>query len=54
MSNITIGSTIYTWDEVYSISGQVQEDFEHDPVGCAEDFIECLQWHLVVLCRLRL
>lgn len=32
-----------SWDEVYSISGLVQEDFEHDPVGCADDFTECLQ-----------
>jgi hypothetical protein len=45
---IKIGSTTYTYDEVYSISGLVQEDFLHDPIGCAEDFTECLQCLMIL------
>jgi len=47
-NTIKIGYTTYTFDEVYAISGLVQEDFEHDPVGCAEDFTECLQCLMIL------
>ena len=39
---ITVYGIAYTWKEVYSISGLVEEDFKYDPVGCFGDFLECL------------
>jgi hypothetical protein len=33
----------YTWEQVYKISGLVQEDFLHDSVGSWEWFLECLE-----------
>ena len=39
---ITVYGIAYTWKEVYSISGLVEEDFKYDPVGCFGDFLEYL------------
>lgn len=33
----------YTWEQVYKISGLVQEDFLHDGVGSWGSFLECLE-----------
>ena len=40
---ITVYGIAYTWEQVYSVSGLVAEDFKYDPVGCFGDFLECLE-----------
>ena len=40
---ITVYGIAFTWEEVYSISGLVAEDFKYDPVGCFGDFLGRLE-----------
>lgn len=40
---IIVYGIAFTWEEVYSISGLVAEDFKYDPVGCFGDFLGCLE-----------
>lgn len=42
-TTIKINGIIYTWDDVYKISGLCYEDWLHDSEGSNAWFIECLE-----------
>lgn len=42
-TTIKINGIVYTWDDVYKISGLCAEDFLHDSEGSNAYFLECLE-----------